>query len=203
MDNAETTRNTATMSRPRKRSSKANITEAAIRLFETEGVQRISMEDIAAGAGISRKTLYRVFDDRQELVERILNIRFADLSGKIHKKMSTMKSLEQALVEGSAYSVSTGLRDELISSIVEHETNHRLDQFLLAGNEGILRGLGEIWFPIIEKGRKDGRVRDQLSNERIIEIIIGMQTFLLMRDDYGRKERKAFLEDVLVPTILK
>lgn len=196
-------KNDAASLKPRKRSSKSNITEAAIRLFESEGAQNVSMEDIAIGAGVSRKTLYRVFNDRLDLIERILNIRFTDLSSKMRKKMSTITDIEEALVECSAYAVTIGLRDKLIRNIVEHETDHRLDQFLMAGNEGILQGLGEIWFPVLDTGREEGRVRDNLSNRRIIEIIVGMHAFLLMRDDYGRKERRAFLQDVLVPAILK
>lgn len=186
----------------RGRSSRRNIIEAAIRLFESRGTAKVSMEDIATEAGISRKTLYRTFEDRSALIEMILQLRFAALSGKTHKKISSYTGVEQALVDGSLYSVSAGRRDKLFQDIVEHETNHRIDQFLLRGNEAIREGMAEIWYPVIARGRQEGLVREDLTNERIVELIISMHAFLQMRDDYGRKEQRAFLEDFLVPAVL-
>ena len=39
-------------------------------------------------------------------------------------------------------------------------------------------------------------------DERILELIMGVHGFLLMRDDYGRNEQRAFLVDFMVPALL-
>ena len=53
------------------RGTRHEIVDAAVRCFERYGPQRTSMRDIAEEAGISRRTLYRVFDDRSALIEEI------------------------------------------------------------------------------------------------------------------------------------
>ena len=182
--------------------SKQAIVEASIALMELHGSKKLSMGDIAAEAGISRKTLYRVFEDRASLIEQILRLRLAVIAAKVRKKFSTFTDLEQALVEGSLYCVAAARRDKLISNIVQEETDHRLDQFLLMGNAGIRSDLMEIWAPLMEIGRNNKQLRGGLSNERMLELIIGVHGFLLMRDDYGRKEQRAFLVDFMVPALL-
>lgn len=177
------------------------VIEAAIRCFEQFGAQRTSMADIAEAAGMSRKTLYRVFEDRPTLIEHVLLRRMQDQSAKIRRRLSREQEFRGAIVEGSIVSIASARADRMLSEIVQNETTHRLDQFLLRGNREILQGMSQIWVPVIEKGRAQGQVREDLSNERIVEIIMSMHALLFMRDDYGPARQRAFLEDVLVPAI--
>lgn len=47
------------------------ILDIAYQLFVTQGIHQFTMDDLAARLGISKKTLYRFFVSRQELVERV------------------------------------------------------------------------------------------------------------------------------------
>lgn len=47
------------------------ILQTAYRLFTTQGIQPFTMDDIAAGMAISKKTLYRFFESRQHLVQQV------------------------------------------------------------------------------------------------------------------------------------
>lgn len=170
--------------------------------MEERGAPKISMADIAKEAGISRKTLYRIFEDRPSLIEQILRLRLTDLARKVRKKFATFTDLEEAIVEGSLYGISAARRDKLIKNIVIEETDHRLDQFMFGGNEAIRSELMEIWAPLMEMGRRKKQLRKSLSNERILELLMGVHAFLLMRDDYGRNEQRAFLVDFMVPALL-
>lgn len=60
-----------TAGRPRN-GTEAGIISAARGLFAEYGFSRIKMEDIAAALGISKKTLYVHFSDKNELFERAL-----------------------------------------------------------------------------------------------------------------------------------
>lgn len=59
----------------------------------------------------------------------------------------------------------------------------------------------ELWFPLIDKGRKEGVVKGDLSNEQIVEIIINIHSLLTLRDDYGWAKPRRFLKTVLLPAI--
>jgi TetR/AcrR family transcriptional regulator, cholesterol catabolism regulator len=47
------------------------ILQTAYRLFTTQGIQPFTMDDIASRMAISKKTLYRFFESRQDLVQQV------------------------------------------------------------------------------------------------------------------------------------
>src|SRR5215204_4073533 len=48
---------------------KERILERSHELFNKYGIRSVSMDDIAAGLGMSKKTLYQYFSDKEELVD--------------------------------------------------------------------------------------------------------------------------------------
>jgi len=52
--------------------TKARIQEQAKNLFMKYGIRSVSMDDIAVGLGISKKTIYQWFRDKDELVDEIV-----------------------------------------------------------------------------------------------------------------------------------
>lgn len=52
----------------RHRQTRADIAEAAIRLFRDAGFDAVTMDDVAVAAGISRRTVYRHFPSKDDLV---------------------------------------------------------------------------------------------------------------------------------------
>ena len=112
------------------------IVDAAIRCFERFGPQRTSMNDIADEAGTSRRTLYRQFDDRPALVAEILDRRLSELHASVLAHLATYNDIEEALVEGSLFSVEVGERDTLFVDVVTHEHDRSIERFLL-GDTGL------------------------------------------------------------------
>ena len=181
--------------------SKQIVIDAAVRCFEQYGVQRTSMDDIAEAAGISRKTLYRLFDDRPKLIQAVLQSRWAKIAKKMQNRIARATCFEEALLEGSVIAVSAARNDKLSNDIIHKATDHTLEQFLIRGNERIYKTNQDIWLTAIDEGRQAGVVRQSLSDDRIIEIIESIHALLLMRDDPPAKQR-AFLKDVLLPAVL-
>ena len=66
------------------------VIDAAIKCFKQYGPHRTSMTDIAEAAGISRKTLYRMFEDRPSLVEQVLLKLFGIMRDKIAKRVGSI-----------------------------------------------------------------------------------------------------------------
>ena len=181
--------------------SRQVVREAAFSCFEQYGIHRTSMADIAETADISRKTLYRVFEDRTALVEHLIAYRMAKLGTSMRKKVRGFKDFEKALIEGPIACVRLGLEDPLLPEIILTATNHRIEQFLLRGNPQIVSHMNETWFPVIEQGRKQGIVRGELSNERIVEIIMHMQLLLWMGDDVTPAKQRSLMKDILWPAV--
>lgn len=51
---------------------KEYIAEKALRLFMRAGIKSVTMDDIAAQAGISKKTLYLYYNDKENLVNELI-----------------------------------------------------------------------------------------------------------------------------------
>lgn len=178
------------------------IVDAAIRCFERFGPQRTSMNDIADEAGISRRTLYRQFDDRPALVAEILDRRLSALHTSVVAHLAAYEDLEEALVDGSLFSVEVGESDELVAEIVRHEHAGTPERFLLRTNDEIVGRVLESWSAVLARGRAQGRVRSSLSDLRIVELIMTVQTVALLRDDLGRDGRRQLFRDLLVGAIV-
>lgn len=72
----------------------------------------------------------------------------------------------------------------------------------LIGPKGQLKdAIVELWSGVIDTGRKQGLVRDDLSNERIVELIANIHALLLIRDDYTVADQRKFLIDFLLPAL--
>ena len=181
--------------------SKQIIVDAATKCFEQYGPQRTSMDDIAEAAGISRKTLYRVFDDRPKLIQAVLLSRWARIAKKMQNRIAKASGFEEALLEGCITGVSSVRQDKLANDIIQKATDHTLEQFLLQGNERVYKTNQDIWLDVIEKGRREGVVKEHLSDDRIIEIIRSINALLVIRDDSPANQR-AFLSDVLLPAVV-
>ncbi len=55
--------------------ARANILSAAEEMFMQYGYSKVTMEEIAAGLGISKKTLYRFFPNKKELLRELMTQR--------------------------------------------------------------------------------------------------------------------------------
>lgn len=181
--------------------TRKKVCDAAIRCFDQFGPKRTFMADIAEEAGISRKTLYRLFDDRSSLIEYILYQRMAKMTQDIRRKMSDFEGFEEAMIEGSIISIASGRNDDLFNKIVKTDTNHRVEQFLFRGNDLIIADMMETWKPVVETGRKDGHVRLDLEDELIVELIINVHALLFIRDDYNETKQRAFIRRFLIPSL--
>jgi AcrR family transcriptional regulator len=59
------------------------ILAAAAALFDREGVEAVSMSDIARAAGVGKGTVFRRFGDRTALIEAVLQPRVIALRGQV------------------------------------------------------------------------------------------------------------------------
>ncbi len=180
---------------------KQTIIDAAVRCFERFGPHRTSMSDIADEAGISRRTLYRVFDDRQALVEQLLFQRLMALGASVRDRLESYTDVEEALIDGSAYSVEVGESDTLFIDVVTHEHDRSIERFLVS-DPRLRRAIADVWKPVLSAGRAAGRVRPDLTDERIVELIMSVQSIAQVRDDLDRDGRCDLFRDLLVPAVV-
>jgi AcrR family transcriptional regulator len=102
------------MSRTTER-SRERILEAGFRLFFREGYARVSMEMIAAQAGMTKRTLYNHFDSKDQLLGAVLEsqnrrslVRFKDWTANADRTVGGF--LDQFFAKASAWVASARWR---------------------------------------------------------------------------------------------
>src|SRR6202022_3282297 len=96
------------------------ILDTARAVFETYGVRRANIEDVAARAGVSRSTIYRRFPTKDDLFERVVR-REAQLFFTTLDQATTGCNPQEAVIEAFALGVRLVQDSPLYSRIAESE----------------------------------------------------------------------------------
>lgn len=96
------------------------ILDTARTVFETYGVRRANIEDVAARAGVSRSTIYRRFPTKDELFERVVR-REAESFFTTLDQATSGRNPQQAVIEAFALGVRLIQDSPLYSRIAESE----------------------------------------------------------------------------------
>lgn len=154
-----------------RRSSADRVVNAARRQFFAHGFRTVSMDDIAAELGMSKKTLYTHFPSKAALVQAIMQEKFAEVEADLSRLKTT-----------GGQTVETTLRNLL--DCVQRHTAEIQPSFV----RDIGRELPEL-FQVIEKRRRDlmrhhfgelfqqgqktGLIRNDIPVHVILEILLG------------------------------
>jgi TetR/AcrR family transcriptional regulator len=96
------------------------ILDTARTVFETYGVRRANIEDVAARAGVSRSTVYRRFPTKDDLFEKVVR-REAEHFFTTLDRATTGRTPQEAVIEAFALGVRLVHDSPLYSRIVESE----------------------------------------------------------------------------------
>jgi AcrR family transcriptional regulator len=137
--------------RPRDPRTDGRIIEAAAELLRRRGFERMTVDDVAAQAGVGKATVYRRWPSKDDLavaaMERLYSVEFPDPdTGSIRGDLAESYRTFLAFVgspEGSAYlklSIAESVRDERIAALYRTATERAEDQARLIYTRAIDRG---------------------------------------------------------------
>ena len=150
---------------------------AAVELFTTNGIKSITMDEIAASLGISKRTLYEVFPDNETLLEEC-----------ILKSQKDGDIFVKGVIETSSNVLEVLLRCYQWSIERFHATNKKFFEdikkypkaYQLMKNNRNLSSEDTVNF--FKEGVKQGIFRDDV-NFAIINLLVRDQLDLLMNSD--------------------
>ena len=83
-----------------KSKSRDRILNAAVDCLSEYGFSKTNMDEVARRAGTARSTLYRHFNDRDELILSVMEREALYMGGEIQGKIQKYQDLSEYLVEG-------------------------------------------------------------------------------------------------------
>lgn len=150
---------------------------AAVELFTTNGIKSITMDEIAASLGISKRTLYEVFPDKETLLEECILKSQKDGDIFVKGVIETSGNVLEVLLRCYQWSIERfhATNKKFFEDIKKYPKAYRL----MKNNRN---RSSEDTVNFFKEGVKQGIFRDDV-NFAIINLLVRDQLDLLMNSD--------------------
>jgi AcrR family transcriptional regulator len=184
---------------------RARIIDATDRHVVRNGITRVRVEEIAVEAGCSRATIYRYFDDRDELVRAVMVRHAAAIADRISVDVDHLDDPAEMLVEGVLLGVE-GLRADPCFESFWGPAGQPVTARVAGGSAALNEVITRAMVPLLRRAEATGRLRPEVSSSEAAEwaflVSVALAT-LSSPIDRTRAERAAFLHKFLVPALLR
>jgi AcrR family transcriptional regulator len=127
------------------------ILDATKRCCERWGLSKVTVDDIAATAGVSRATLYRLFPGGKDVVFDALRVReLEDFFTRLRRELEGVSSLEDFLVEAVVHATRELRADDHLALMLASEPGATLAQLTVEGLPRILRIATTFLTPLVD-----------------------------------------------------
>ena len=179
---------------------KLAILEAAARCIQRLGVRKMSIEDIALEAGISRRTLYRIYPTRRDILRGLIFHRLEAIALAVQAMMKRCKSFEECVVAGSVETISIANQDEVYLKIFEEDRTLILDDDNHPEQQ-IEPLFLSTWAPIFRRGRAEGKIPETLNDHQLADWVMSIHQMLEWRRDMTPSEQSELLSTFVLPSL--
>ncbi|GAA4134224.1 helix-turn-helix domain-containing protein [Actinomadura keratinilytica] len=116
----------------------ARILDAALAEFETYGLRRVSVEDVAKRARVARTTIYRRFTNKEQLLQAVILREVRRFLTAIAEATEGLPTPEEAVVEGFVVGLRGARTHPLITRVLQSEPDVFVDQLGMNGGAVLL-----------------------------------------------------------------
>ena len=139
--------------------AETRILDAAKVCCERWGIAKVSVDDIAAQAGVSRATLYRMFPGGRDVVFDALRVReLEDFFTRLKAGVVGAETLEDLVVRTVVVATAELRADQHLALMLMSEPGDTLSQLTVQGLPRIIRMASLFLAPLVDShvGRADG-----------------------------------------------
>lgn len=164
---------------------------------------KTTVEDVATTARVSRATVYRYFDGRDELILGVL-MREADrFLGRLAKRLATQPDFPTAIVDGVQFTINAVRKDAHLALLFSPEVAG-LTAGIAGASEALFKRTAEFLRPLLEGAQASGELRPGVDLDEAAEWLL--RTVLSLLTAPGPVERtpaeqRRFLVTFLVPAL--
>lgn len=173
------------------------ILDAALAEFETYGLRRVSVEDVAKRAGVARTTIYRRFTNKEQLLQAVILREVRRFLTAIAEATERLGSAEEAVVEGFVVGLQAARDQALLTRVLQSEPEAFLPQLSMNGGAVMLAARD-----ILADRLRRARPGDRQDFDTVAEVLLRVAVSLLLVPDGGLRldgedEIRAFARDHL------
>lgn len=190
---------------PRKRGPKSllgerprdRIHDAALVLFERNGIRATNMDDVARELGVSRPTVYYYYATKEDLLQEVVARQAESILTELHHKLTKtgLARVAEAAYLGLAASLDNAFVRPMIEGTAAPLTGTALETPV------VLALQRAFWIPLLEKTRE---VRTDRPLDELVEWIVFIQFSLAttgLAVGMTREEMRQRIEAYLIPAL--
>ena len=183
-------------------SRREHIIETTLRCIEKFGVNKTTLDDVAAEAGMGRMTLYRVFRTRNDLLNAAALSRLKLIGEGVAPLIRSYNRFEDAIIMGSLESIALAKSDPYYLQIVEALDDLSREKLLLSTDTLVQKFFADSWGNTFQKAREKGLLKDDISDNEIFIWLRANQLILFLREDLDRDGQIQFFKKFVMPPIM-
>lgn len=165
---------------------------------------KLTMEDIARGAGIARQTIYKHFANKDEVVVALF---IAEIEGTHRPRLQELHAQRQDPEQLTAMfleQVTMANEWVLLDRTFDPRTAPRIAELVLSSEE-LAECNASLWMPILADYRECGLVRAGVDLERAVRWMTYQAVWLLSHPDALTRdpaERRAYVRTFIIDALL-
>jgi AcrR family transcriptional regulator len=171
---------------PRELATRARILAAAQHRFEAFGYRRTGMAEIAREAGVAAGTLYRYFENKEQLFEAVLDALNERWLARAREAVAEPGSGLERIARLGTASVEIYRERSLLNAVLQRDAEMVFKPMVEEQRRRVLGQTVRLMADVIRDGIADGTIRavDPEKTARIL-FLAGNALFLEATSDYG------------------
>ena len=178
-----------------------DITEKCIL---THGFNKTTMKVIAKKRGISRRTLYRTFSTRSQLLTALFK-KHIDNKFKETKNFISRLEFDEAIIQGTIYGINLLQKDHLIMELTYGSGSSWFQKQMLDYDSPlyqlILSTDGKFWGSWLDQAKEDGIINRYLTNSEILGWYCNVQYMMIIHVSASDDDKRSLLEKFFLPSL--
>ena len=179
-----------------------DILDAAIKCVRRYGAKKVAVEDIAQAAGISRRTLYRFFPGRRDIMKAVVYDRLTSVAAGVKAALRLCDGFEESVVVGTVETIRLARADRIFEAIVVEDRSLTLDDDPADPDAPIRALTASIWAGVFAAARAEGMLRSAISNDEALAWLIQVHELFDVRRDLTEAQITDVLRKFVLPSLV-
>ncbi|RYD95864.1 MAG: TetR/AcrR family transcriptional regulator [Sphingomonadales bacterium] len=160
------------------RNTRRRILDAASRCFDRDSIRHTSMEEVARESGMSRQTIYRHFQAKEELVAAVSVLKAEAVTDLVRERIADDRDSRSKIVTAIVACVERLVTDRQMREMIEGEYKQLMQR---AERPDVVATVRERWTPILKPAVADGTLRGDVDIDVMISWLTDIEMLLAMR----------------------
>jgi len=182
-------------------SANDRIIAAAIECFSVSG-SKVTVAEIAAQAGVTSRTLYRVFPSRRDLVKAVAINRLDVIIEKVRPYLEAQRHLADALVTGLVGFTREARADPVFIAALDEASDWQMERFLVGPDGKFFARADSLWRVSINRANKSQQWKPGLDASQVNSWLRAVAVILLLRDDLDTAGQKQLIRNFVIPALV-